>query len=166
MPDRRTPDSVGVTFRVLRVMRGLSRREYAKVLAKTRGRFGSDKFSATQISDIEKSRTLLYWHHARYANDTGYPAGLIFLISRLSSDLRDNRVEEARELLIGLREFVSQAIDKLDDIAAVTPANKDRGRPAFMDEYRNNADEDDMEFAQLPEEERAAKIAGKERCAL
>ena len=136
-------------------------KEYADRLTKTPRRFGPEQVTHSALSLLEKARSFRYSHLERYANDTGYPSGLILLLSRLASDIRDETKAEdgqtaaAKVLLESIQEFTVAALRDLERIAQLRPDATDKDTVEFITDYRaSNKDA------------KETKSASRERCAL
>lgn len=113
MPKQSMPRSCGLTLRTLRKKAGCTVEQWrqrleAHILPRYRGKA---KFDDGVIGKAEHSEQALYWLLDGYAKLTGYPTGLIYLISRLSADLRDGNIEDVKNITAALRALV----DYLDE---------------------------------------------------
>lgn len=77
------------------------------------------------VKKAEHSEQALYWLWHAYANLTGYPTGFIYLLSRISADLRDNNVDDVRRLSKSLHVLANYLDRKADDLAAVKAPDMD-----------------------------------------
>ena len=117
--DQHTPRSFGILLRTLRVIAELEMDELGQILAIAPGRFGPRSFPRQIMSLIEKSKRGHYWHFARYANWSGLPVGVLFLLSRFVADLRENEPEEVRKLAAAVIALCKHADAEADRLAAV-----------------------------------------------
>jgi hypothetical protein len=80
-------------------------------------------FDTGVISAAEHSEQALYWLWHAYAGLTGYPTGMIYLLSRISSDLRDGKLDQVKKLAATLRVLANYLDQHSKSLAALTAPN-------------------------------------------
>jgi predicted ATPase len=111
-----TPHSFGLLLRALRVNADLEIEHLAKILSETPGRFRPKRdvgkpIGATTINRLEHCETDAYWLMERYAAWSGYPTGLLYLLSRLSKLICDSDLSDLEALIQFLR-ILAKRIEK------------------------------------------------------
>lgn len=108
MSDQRIPRSCGLTLRTLRCRAGSSVEDWRLKLEPHTERFrGWAQFTNGVIKRAEHSQETLYWVFDAYAQLTGYPTGFIYLMSRLSSDVRDKKMHDVKKITKALRKLAN-----------------------------------------------------------
>lgn len=129
-PNQRIPRSLGLTLLVMRMRERLKQQELADILTETTGRFNNrGKIQRSAIGQFEHSQHLLYWELDRYGKWYGLPSGFVYIISRFAANIRDNKVDEARNIAICLKELCDYILNEGDRMAAQDPyADTDKVR--------------------------------------
>ena len=164
MPDQahqQIPRSLGMTLRVMRLRQDLKQHDLADELTQVPGRFRESKRGAADgdgqiginlIGRAERSERLRYYLIDAYARWSGFPTGMIYLVSRCAADVRDGKKQGVKDVAKAIRKLADWLETNADHLAKLPPPDlqdrdaasprEQRARQAVDDYMRRYIDHD------------------------